>query len=51
MFRRGNEIPETEEEISRWELFSICGKLLGHYPVVGLLQLACSYEKKKELAV
>ena len=37
MFRRGNEITEIEEEISRWELFSICGKLLGHYPVAGWL--------------
>ena len=43
MFRRGNEIPEIEGEISRWELFSICGKLLGHYPVAGWLRLACNY--------
>ena len=33
MFRRVNEIPEIEGEISKRELFSICGKLLGHYPV------------------
>ena len=37
MFRRGKEIPEIEGEISRRELFSICGKLLGHYPVAGWL--------------
>ena len=43
MFRRGNEIPAIEGEISRQELFSICGKLLGHYPVAGWLRLACSY--------
>ena len=35
MFRRGNEIPEIEGEISRRKLFSISGKLLGHYPVAG----------------
>ena len=29
MFRRGNKIPKIGE-ISRRELFSICGKLLGH---------------------
>ena len=34
MFRRGNEIPEIGE-ISRRELFSIDGKLLGHYQVAG----------------
>ena len=51
MFRRGNEIPETEGEISRWELFSICGKLLGHYPVAGWLRLACSYVKRRASAV
>ena len=37
MFRRGNEIPAREGEISRQELFFICGKLLGHYPVAGWL--------------
>ena len=46
MFRGGNEIPEIGE-ISRWELFSICGKLFGHYPVAGRLQLACNYEKEE----
>ena len=37
IFRRGNEILEIEGEISRWELFSICGKLLGLDPVTGWL--------------
>ena len=35
MFRRSNKIPAIEGEISRRELFSICGKLLGHYLVAG----------------
>lgn len=47
MFRRGNEIPEMGGEISRRELFSICGKLLGHYPIAGWLRLACSYVKRR----
>ena len=34
MFRRGNEIPEIGK-IRRGELFSICGKMLGHYLVAG----------------
>ena len=51
MFRRGNEIPEIEGEISRQELFSICGKLLRHYPVAGWLRLACSYVKRRASGV
>ena len=50
MFRRGNEIPEIGE-ISTQELFSICGKLLGHYPVAGWLWLACSYVKRRASGV
>ena len=50
MFRRGNEIPEIGE-LSRRELFSICGKLLGHYPVAGWLRLACSYVKRRASGV
>ena len=51
MFRRGNEIPEIVGEISRQELFSIPGKLLGHYPVAGWLRLACSYVKRRASGV
>ena len=51
MFRRDNEIPEIEGEISRRELFSICGKLLGHYPVAGWLRLVCSYVKRRASGV
>ena len=51
MFRRGNEIPEIEGEISRQELFSIYGKLLGHYPVAGWLRLACSYVKRRSSGI
>ena len=51
MFRRGNEIPEIEGEISRRELFSICGKLSGHCPVAGWLRLACSYVKRRASGV
>ena len=31
---------------SRWELFSLCGKLVGHYPVAGWLRVACSYVER-----
>ena len=32
-FRRGIMLPVVEVEINRQQLFSICGKLVGHYPV------------------
>ena len=51
MFRR-DEIPVIEGEIrSRQELFSICSKLLGYYPVAGWLRLACSYVKRRASGV
>ena len=45
-FRRGNEIPQLKQELNRRELFSICGKLIGHYPVASWLRPACSYIKR-----
>ena len=48
VFRRGKELPECQEdrEPTRREVFSICGKLTGHYPVAGWLRVACSYLKR-----
>ena len=46
MFSRGNEIPEVKGDLSRRELFSVCGKLVGHYPIAGWLRVACSYVKR-----
>ena len=47
MFYRGNEVPVLPEILTRRELFSICGKLIGHYPVAGWLRVACSYVKRQ----
>lgn len=48
VFTRGNNLPVLDEDsrLSRRELFSICGKLVGHYPVAGWLRIACSYLKR-----
>lgn len=46
MFSRANEVPEVNKEMTRKELFSVCGKLVGHYPMAGWLRLACSYVKR-----
>lgn len=47
VFRRGNEIPGVGETMSKRELFSVCGKLVGHYPIAGWLRVACSYVKRR----
>jgi len=45
-FGRANKIPDVNDRLTKKELFSICGKLVGHYPVAGWLRLACSYVKR-----
>ena len=45
-FGRANDIPEVKDGLTKRELFSICGKLVGHYPVAGWLRATCSYTKR-----
>ena len=47
VFQRGNQIPPVVDELNKWELFSTCEKLVGHYPVAAWLRIACSYLKKQ----
>ena len=47
VFKRGNEIPDVVDGMTRKELFSLCGKLVGHYPLAGWLRVTCSYMKRK----
>ena len=49
MFGRGNELPQVEngERLTRRRLFSICGQLVGHYPVGSWLRVACSFVKRE----
>ena len=46
LFRRGNAVPTLPDKSTRRQLFSICGQLVGHYPIAGWLRLACSYVKR-----
>lgn len=46
IYERANAIPEVDEELTRKALFSICGKLVGHYPVASWLRVVCSYLKR-----
>jgi transposase InsO family protein len=44
---RGNTLPEVTFPITRRQLFSACGQLVGHYPVANWLRIACSYVKRQ----
>lgn len=44
---RRKDLPEVPDQIvTRKELFSICGRLVAHYPIAGWLRVACSYMKR-----
>ena len=45
-WRRGNVFPDIEDRVTRRGLFSICGQLIGHYPVAGWLRIACGFIKR-----
>ena len=45
-FKRGNIVPEIPDELTRRELFSTCGKMVGHYPIANWLRVACSFVKR-----
>ena len=47
VFRRGNKVPEVSGGLTRRGLFSVCGTLVGHYPVAGWLRVACSFIKRR----
>ena len=47
VFSRNSEVPLVEHPLSKRELFSICGKLVGHYPIAGWLRVACSFVKRQ----
>ncbi|XP_047140944.1 uncharacterized protein LOC124816001 [Hydra vulgaris] len=49
-WKRGNIISKSEdienEKITRRMMFSICGQLIGHYPIGNWLIIACSFTKR-----
>ncbi|XP_067927933.1 uncharacterized protein [Watersipora subatra] len=45
-WKRDGDLPVVSENVTKRDLFSICGKLVGHYPVAGWLRVACSYVKR-----
>jgi len=45
-WNRGNAIPSCGDRVTKRELFSWAGRMIGHYPVGGWLRVACSYIKR-----
>jgi len=46
MWKRDNVIDGPSDVRTRRQIFSLCGKLTGHFPVAGWLRPACSYIKR-----
>ena len=49
MYVKGNasaDIDLGEKGLTKRELFSLCGRLVGHYPVAGWLHIDCSFLKR-----
>ena len=46
VWSRDNDVAGPNPTMTRRELFSFCGKLIGHYPVASWLRPACSYLKR-----
>lgn len=44
---RDNDVGEIDAVVTKRDLFSLCGRLTGHYPVGGWLRVACSYMKRQ----
>ena len=45
-WKRDGVTPAVGEQMTKRQLFSLCGKLVGHYPVAGWLRTACSYLRR-----
>ena len=45
-WKRDGQVPVLGDNITKRELFLWCGKLVGHFPVVGRFRTACSYIRR-----
>ena len=46
-WRRGNKIPDMPRVVTWQNIFSLCGKLVGHLPVGGWLHVAVAFIKQR----
>ena len=47
IWERENEVPSVLQVLTRHSVFSFCGKLVGHFPVVTWLRVAASFIKRR----
>ena len=47
LWGRDNDIGNIDDVVTKRELFSVCGRLTGHYPLGGWLRVACSFMKRQ----
>ena len=50
-WKRGSQIPEIPDGLTRQRVFSLSGKLVGHFPVCGWLKVAVAFIKRLATAV
>ena len=50
-WKRGSQIPEISNRLTRRRIFSSCRKLVGHFPVCGWLRVAVAFIKRLATAV
>ena len=44
---RSGSLPDVPQRVTRRDVFSICGKLVSHYPVCGWLRVSAGFIKRK----
>ena len=50
-WKQGSQIPEIPNRLTRRRIFSLCGKLVGHFLVCGWLKVAVAFIKRLATAV
>ena len=50
-WKRRSQIPEIPDGLTRWCIFSLCRKLVGHSPVCGWLRVAVAFIKRLAMLV
>ena len=50
-WKRGSQIPEIPNRLTHRSIFSLCGKLVGYFPVCGWLRVAAAFIKHLTTAV
>ena len=50
-WKRGSMVPDAPDILTRRAVFSLCGRLVGHFQVCGWLRVACGVLKRRASSV